>query len=133
MRSAIADTSGIVAFLDRSDRHHAWAVAASADLRLPWLTCEAVLAESWHLLREVHDAQGQLLGMAEDGLLAVAFSLAADVGPVRALLAKYHDVPMSLADACLVRMAERPTTTRCSRSIPTSLFIGSTATSLYHS
>ena len=107
MRSAIADTSGIVAFLDRSDLHHVWAVAVSADLRLPWLTCEAVLAESWHLLRGVRDAQGQLLGLAEDGLLSVGFSLAADLGAVRALLAKYHDVPMSLADACLVRMAEQ--------------------------
>lgn len=106
IRWAIADTGVIVAFLDQRDAHHGWAVTAARELGLPWLTCEAVLAEAWHLLRRVPSAGDQLFGLLASGALRLPFALEPEREAVRALHRKYRDVPMSLADACLVRMAE---------------------------
>lgn len=102
----IVDTGPLVAFLDQGEAHHAWIREQSREFRIPWITCEAVLAESWHLLRRLPDAQYALPGMLEDGLIEIGFSLGQHLREVHALLDAYRDVPMSLADACLVRMAE---------------------------
>jgi len=104
---AIVDTGPLVAFLDRREAQHAWAAETASSLALPWRTCEAVLAECWHLLRRAPEAQDALLALVEEGLLSVDFALAREIAPVRALRRKYRDLPMSLADACLVRLAER--------------------------
>lgn len=106
-RRAIIDTGPLVAFLDRREAHHDWIAAQALTLALPWLLCEAVLAESWHLLRRLPVAQDALLEMVEHGLLKVDFALSDDIEAVRLLRQKYRDIPMSLADACLVRMAEK--------------------------
>jgi predicted nucleic acid-binding protein len=106
-RWAIIDTGPLVAFLDRREAHHDWIAEQARTLALPWLLCEAVLAESWHLLRRLPVAQDALLEMVETGLLKVEFALLDEIGHVRLLRQKYRDVPMSLADACLVRMAEK--------------------------
>ena len=102
----IVDTGPLVAFLDRREAHHDWIAERSQMFTLPWLLCEAVLAASWHLLRRLPGAQDVLLDMVEGGLLKVEFALASEIGQVRLLRRKYRDIPMSLADACLVRMAE---------------------------
>lgn len=65
-----------------------------------------MLVEALFLLRRFPSAQDALLAQVQAGRLRIAFSLADEVEAVRQLLAKYADVPMSLADACLVRMAE---------------------------
>lgn len=106
-RLVIVDTGPLVAFLDRREAHHHWIAEQARTLALPWLLCEAVLAESWRLLRKMPNAQDALLEMVENGLLQVQFVLAEEIQPVRLLRQKYRDVPMSLADACLVRMAEK--------------------------
>jgi len=106
-RWAIIDTGPLVAFLDRREAHHDWITGQARTLTLPWLLCEAVLAESWHLLRRLPVAQDALLEMVENGLLKVDFTLSDDIKAVRLLRQKYRDIPMSLADACLVRMAEK--------------------------
>jgi len=104
--SVVVDTGPLVALLDRRERHHAWAVQQLQTLPLPWITCEAVLTESWHLLRARPDIQDRLLEWVADGVLTVSFSLSNELGALRALRRKFRDVPMSLADACLVRLAE---------------------------
>ena len=104
--AAIVDTGPLVALLDASDEHHAWAVAAFRGIRAPMVTCEPVLAEASYMLRSSARAQDTILEWVERGSLAVAFDLTEDVAAVRRLMKKYRDVPMSLADACLVRMAE---------------------------
>ena len=71
---------------------------------LPWRTCEAVLSEAFHLLG-ARGAPG-LSGLLRRRALIAAFDLDNDVESVVKLLQKYVDVPMSLADACLVRMTE---------------------------
>jgi predicted nucleic acid-binding protein len=103
---AIVDAGPLVAFIDRRDAHHAWTRERFSDLRAPLLVCEPVLVEALLLLRRFPSAQDALLAQVQAGRLRIAFSLAAEVDAVRQLMTKYADVPMSLADACLVRMAE---------------------------
>ena len=102
--SVLVDAGFIVALLSRRDTHHQWAVAQAPELAPPWITCEAVLSEAFHLL----GARGApaLRTLLRRRSLRVAFDLAEHVEPVLRLMQKYADVPMSLADACLVRMTE---------------------------
>lgn len=105
-RDAIADTGPLVAFLDRGERRHTWSVERVRELGAPLLVCEPVLAESMHLLARLPKAQDALLGLVENGALRIAFQVAEHVQQLRALRRKYSDRPMSLADACIVCMAE---------------------------
>jgi len=102
----IADTGPLVALLSRRDRYHGWALETFAGVSPPALTCEAVLAEAWHLLSGTAKGQTALLDLVAAGTLAVEFALMSELAAVRRLVARYRDRPMSLADACLVRLAE---------------------------
>jgi predicted nucleic acid-binding protein len=104
--SAIVDTGPIVALLDRADRHHRWANECFGRLQKPLLVCEPVLSEAMFLLRDHARGQDILLELVERGALNIAFQMEEHIGTLRSLLRKYRDLPMSLADACLVRMAE---------------------------
>ena len=104
--AAIVDTGPLVAFLDRGERHHAWATERVRELQAPLLVCEPVLAEAMFLLSRMPKAQDALFGLLENGALRIAFHFEEHVAPLRALHRKYRDRPMSLADACIVRMAE---------------------------
>jgi len=103
---AIVDTGPLVAFLDRAERHHAWIAGCIEELPAPLLVCEPVLTEALYLLRGYPRAQDALLDLLENGALDIAFRIEEHVGAVGRLLRKYRDTPMSLADACIVRMAE---------------------------
>jgi uncharacterized protein len=103
---AIVDTGPLVAFFDRSERHHAWVAERIEALEPPLLVCEAVLTEAAYLLSRYPKAQDALLNLIENGALVVTFRVEEHVADVRKLLQKYRDTPMSLADACVVRMAE---------------------------
>jgi uncharacterized protein len=104
-RSVLVDTGFLTALLSRRDRHHRWAKTAGADHAPPWKTCDAVLSEAFFLLGT--PGQPALTALLERGALVPAFDLAADLDAVLRLLRKYVSVPMSLADACLIRMSER--------------------------
>jgi uncharacterized protein len=106
MRAAIVDTGPLVAFIDRAERHHRWVVERIAELEVPLLVCEPVLAEAMHLLARLPRAQDALFGLLENGALRIAFRIEEHVPALRVLHRKYRDRPMSLADACIVRMAE---------------------------
>ena len=102
--SVLVDAGFVVALLSNRDNHHGWAVAQARQFAPPWATCEAALSEAFHL---VGAAGGSILGaLLRRGSVLVAFELAEYVEPVLKLMQKYSDVPMSLADACLVRMTE---------------------------
>ena len=103
----IVDTGPLVALLNRRDRWHAWAVEQFGELGSPLATCESVLAESSHLLR--HDPKGPdaLLQLISRGLLSIDISLQGQAEELRRLMWRYRDLPMSLADACLVKLAEQ--------------------------
>jgi uncharacterized protein len=106
MTAAIVDTGPLVAFFDRAERHHGWVADRIAELEVPLLVCEPVLAEAMHLLARFSRAQDALFGLLEKGALRIAFRVEEHVPTLRRLHQKYRDRPMSLADACIVRMAE---------------------------
>ncbi len=103
----LVDTGPLVALLDRRDRDHAWAVDELARLPRPLQTCEAVVAEAFHLLRHLPRGRAAILEMLAEGVLRVPFRLGEESRRVLALIERYANVPMSLADACLVRMSEQ--------------------------
>ena len=103
-RSALVDTGFLVALLSRSDRHHRWAAAQAPRLAPPWITCEAVLSETFHLLGPA--GEPRLAELLRRGAVVPGFDLGAELEPVLRLLHKYANLPMSLADACRVRMTE---------------------------
>lgn len=102
----ILDTGPWVALHCRDDLHHAWAKAQFGQHAGPFLTCEAVVAETCFLLARSGFDPGKALALIERGVVKVAMSLADEVSAVRALFERYDNVPASLADACLVRMSE---------------------------
>jgi predicted nucleic acid-binding protein len=104
--SVIVDAGALVALLNKNDPYHKWAAGQIAALKRPFLTCEAVLSETWYLLRGSNYVREGLLEMLTDDRLRVAFDLSAQINSVIFLIQKYNDVPMSVADACLVRMSE---------------------------
>lgn len=106
LRAAIVDTGPLVAFLDRGERYHAWTVEHVQDLDVPLLVCEPVLAEAMYLLSGQSKAQDALFDLLAGGALRIAFQINEHVDALRALQRKYRDRPISLADACIVRMAE---------------------------
>ncbi|HVO81703.1 MAG TPA: PIN domain-containing protein [Terriglobales bacterium] len=100
--NAIADTGYLVALLARQDENHAWAVGLAAQLTLPLLTCEAVLAETaFHLKSSVY-----VLAMLRQGAIRVAFDCSSHVEQLQALATHYADRNPDLADLCLIRMSE---------------------------
>ncbi len=103
---AIVDTGPLVAFFDRAERHHRWVSERIEELEAPLLVCEPVLTEAMYLLARYPQAQDALFELLQNGALSVAFRIEEHVGALRKLSQKYRDTPMSLADACVVRMAE---------------------------
>jgi predicted nucleic acid-binding protein len=106
VNEVIVDTGPLVALLVRSDDHHAWVVERLRELPAPLLTCEAVLAELAHLVRRVPQGVDRFVDLLLTDLLRVDFDMMAERTAIGRLLRKYADRPMSLADACLVRLAE---------------------------
>jgi Predicted nucleic acid-binding protein, contains PIN domain len=105
-RTILIDSGGIVAALHRRDQHHAWARAHFESFVAPCLTCEAVLSESFFLLQRARQATDALCALLERKIVSVEYSLRAELAATLRLLRRYANVPMSFADACLVRMAE---------------------------
>lgn len=111
-QSVLLDTGVIVALLDRSERRHTDCVRAIQGIGAHLLTCEAVVAEACYLLRGVPGAAAAVLANVEKGVFQLPFQLTPEAGEVALLMGRYADVPMDLADACLVRLAELVDTPR---------------------
>lgn len=105
-QQVILDTGPLVAFLNSRDKYHDWAVAQWAQIQPPLLTCEAVLSEACFLLRGLNQGARPVLELLQRKVLKSSFCLSDHIASVSALLKKYQNVPASLADTCLVRMAE---------------------------
>ena len=106
MKRVILDNGPLVAFLNARDAYHDWARQALDVIQPPLLTCEAVISEACFLVRTLRGGSDTVLALLTRGIVQIAFCLETEVVSVRKLMAKYATVPMSLADACLVRMAE---------------------------
>jgi predicted nucleic acid-binding protein len=99
---AIADTGFIVAFLNYDDRYHDWASEIGRAVSDPFLTCEAVLAETAFQV----ESASRVLALLQDGFLKIAFDLTENIEEVQALAERYRDRTPDLADLCLIRMSE---------------------------
>jgi predicted nucleic acid-binding protein len=102
----ILDTGPLIALLDSSERHHAWAIDQLSSMVSPLMTCQGVLAESCYLLHGMERAVTQIGKYCETGVLRENFDFARNNRRVFELMRKYRNVPMSFTDACLVCMAE---------------------------
>lgn len=100
------DTGPLVASINRRDCFHEWTKLQLAEIEPPLLTCEAVLAEACHLLRHLPGQGRAVAELVDRKIIEIPFRIDAHAKSMANLLAKYADVPMSLADACLVRMSE---------------------------
>ena len=103
----IIDTGPLVAFLTRRERDYAWARQQFSLIEPPLLTCEPVITEACFLVQNVNRGVESLVELLHRCVVAISFNLADELPAVARLLKKYSSVPMSLADACLVRMAEQ--------------------------
>jgi uncharacterized protein len=107
VRAVLVDAGPLVAILDRADRHHTECVEALRDIRVPLLTVWPAFTEAMYLLNFSPAAQDALWHMLETNTLLLAPLDASDAPRMNALMKKYRDAPMDLADAALVRVAER--------------------------
>ena len=103
-KSALVDAGFLIALLNRGDTHHSWAVTQASAFQLPWQSCEAVLSEAFHLLGK--PGGSQLATLLRRDAITMTFTFAGQLDPVLNLIKKYAEVPMSFADACLIRMTE---------------------------
>lgn len=106
MIRVVVDTGPLVALLNRRDRHHAWVRQVLDTVEPPILTCEAVISEACFLLGRLAGGQDALLALLANDVVRIDFRLHTEIETVRGLMRKFATVPMSLADACLVRMSE---------------------------
>ena len=102
----LIDSGPIVAVLRRRDQYHAWARAHFESSDQSFATCEAVISESHFLLQGTPGGAEALYALLERGIISVSFSLTRQLAETVRLIRRYSDVPISLTDACLVRMAE---------------------------
>jgi uncharacterized protein len=102
----LVDTGPLVALLNRRDHHHTWVKEQLRKMDSPLDACEAVLSEACFLLQKIPGGPQAVLELITKGLITVSFSLQDEAKAVQRLLLRYADVPMSLADACMVRLAE---------------------------
>jgi uncharacterized protein len=99
---AIADTGYLVALIQQNDQHHKWAKSVAPQLRLPLLTCEAVLAETaFHLGSSAYP-----LAMLQRGAIRIAFDCASHIEHLHDLAIRYEDRHPDLVDLCVIRMSE---------------------------
>ena len=106
MTTVILDTGPLVALLNRRERHHAWARRVMDTIEPPVFTCDAVLSEACFLLQNSDGGPDAVSELVALGIVRSHFNVMAEIGALRALMKKFANVPMSIADACLVRMTE---------------------------
>lgn len=98
----IADSGFVVAFGNRDDQHHRWALDLAKTITEPLLTCEAVLAEAaFHL-----GSSSYVFSLLQDELLRVAFDCTRNLEQLSVLARRYEEGKPDLADLCLIRMSE---------------------------
>jgi uncharacterized protein len=101
----LLDAGPWVAYILRHDRYHAWSREQFAS-HTRFVTCEAVVSEVCYRLAYYKDDPAKCLDFLRSGAVILGFDLQAESGRVAALMRKYSDAGMDLADACLVRMTE---------------------------
>jgi len=105
VKPILLDTGVIVALLDRSEKFHRRCADALRELDAPLITCEAVMAESCCLVRNLPGAPEAIIANVAEGIFQIPFQLSREAVGVRSILRKYQDREIDLADACLIHLA----------------------------
>jgi predicted nucleic acid-binding protein len=103
-KNVIVDSGALIALLRRDDQHHQWVAATAEKVAAPWQTCDAALSEAFFLIGRA--GRPKLAELLRRRIVVSSFSFDNECDATLGLMDKYDDVPMSLADACLVRMTE---------------------------
>lgn len=104
MKNLVVDAGFLVALWNPKDQHHAWALATARANPPPWIACEAVFTETDHLLST--PGRSTLRTAVRRGAIQLAATITQETPAILDLLDKYEDAPMSVADACVVRLTE---------------------------
>ncbi len=107
MTRVIIDTGPLVAYFNGRDRWHRWVVEQMSAISAPLLTCEPVLTEACFLIHRAGGKPADLIRKLDQGVLEIGIDLTKEAAAIEGLLKRYDDTPMSLADACIVRISER--------------------------
>jgi uncharacterized protein len=107
VKPVLLDTGFIVALLDRSESLHKACARTIQEVQAPLVTCEAVIAESCYLLRNLSGASEAVIENIAAGIFQVPFQLSRETAAVKQLLRKYRDRKIDLAHACLIRLADQ--------------------------
>jgi len=107
VKNCLLDTGPLVALLVKTDKYHQRAKEVFAKITAPLITCEAVISEACFLMAKVHPlGPAEVINLGTKGFYKIDFALQKDTASIKSLLTKYKNIPMSLADACLVRLAD---------------------------
>lgn len=106
MQTLLIDSGPLVAFLDRSDQYHEWALQQFSQLSGAPVTCEGAITEATHLLSDAGVRSWGILELVRRKIISVQFDLEPNLDRVLSLMKKYADTPMDFVDACLVAMTE---------------------------
>ena len=106
-KRVIVDTGPLVAFLNKNDSYHEWAKTQFSIITPPFISCESVISEACFLLRHFSNGARNILELIERELIVLPINLQTESKSIKRLLEKYNNIPMSLADACLVRLSEQ--------------------------
>ena len=112
-RGVLLDTGPLVAYFCPSDHFHAWAVSPFASFVTPVTTCEPVLAESCFLLARAGVSPTRILAKLAQGVFRIGLGVEREAAAIATLMQRHADLPMSLADACMVRLAETQPSPLC--------------------
>lgn len=107
MRAVLIDTGPLVALLKRDDDHHEEIVRALKGIRDPLVSVWPVIVEAMYLLASSWRAQKTLWEILETGVVQLLHLGEADIADMKSLMEKYRDLPMDMADASLVHVADR--------------------------
>jgi predicted nucleic acid-binding protein len=106
-RNVIIDASVLAALLNKNDTYHQWAITQLKDIQPPLLTCEAIISEVSFLIGRKQQGINVIFNYLKSGVIELPFCFSSEYVAIEKLMLKYADVPISFADACLVRMSEQ--------------------------
>ena len=103
----LVDAGPLVALIHAQDQHHAICRDTFRSLDEPLATVWPAFTEACYLLGFSWAAQDALWELVERGVVVLLPLGTHDATRMRALMKQYQDLPMDLADAALVAIAER--------------------------
>lgn len=103
----LIDTGPIVAFLNKNDQYHSFVKENMSLLMAPFYSCEAVITESFFLMSRIPMGVEKLIELLEMQYILIQPVYSENQSSIHHLIQSYSNIPMSMADACLVQMTDQ--------------------------